>query len=177
MSFRLARPRREAAAKNLCHAGQRPFAASRGCPSAMAAQVHQQDMKRHMTPRDCVAFILIKGDRVLAEKRKLTKQIDPGAIALPGGHMENGESPEEALYRESREELGIVPCSIKYICTLLHRAQELQRIHYFAVEVWEGNIENNEAESLRWVPIAESKEFDIDVDRIAMSEYLRVYAS
>ena len=143
----------------------------------MAAQVHQQDMKRHMTPRDCVAFILIKGDRVLAEKRKLTKQIDPGAIALPGGHMENGESPEEALYRESREELGIVPCSIKYICTLLHRAQELQRVHYFAVEVWEGNIENNEAESLRWVPIAESKEFDIDVDRIAMSEYLRVYAS
>jgi 8-oxo-dGTP diphosphatase len=143
----------------------------------MAAQVHQQDMKHHMTLRDCVAFILIKGDQVLAEKRKLTKQIDPGAIALPGGRLENGESPEQALYRESHEELGIVPCSIKYICTLLHRAQEFQRIHYFAIEVWEGTIENNEAESLRWVPIAESKEFDIDVDRIAMSEYLRVYAS
>ena len=130
-----------------------------------------------MTPLDCVAFILIKGDQVLAEKRKLTKQIDPGAIALPGGHVESGESPEEALYRESLEELGIVPCSIKYVCTLLHRAQELQRIHHFAVEAWEGKIENNEAESLRWVPITESKEFDIDVDRIAMSEYLRVYAS
>ena len=50
-----------------------------------AALVHQQDMKHHMTPLDCVAFILIKGDQVLAEKRKLTKQIDPGAIALPGG--------------------------------------------------------------------------------------------
>jgi 8-oxo-dGTP pyrophosphatase MutT (NUDIX family) len=90
---------------------------------------------------DCVAFILIRGDQVLAEKRKLTKAVDPGAIALPGGHVENGESLEEALYRESHEELSIVPCRTKYVCTLLHRAEEFQRIHYFVVEAWEGNIE------------------------------------
>jgi len=130
-----------------------------------------------MTPLDCVAFIIIKSDLVLAEKRRLTKQVDPGAIALPGGHMDDGESLEEALYRESKEELGIVPCTIRYICTLLHSSQEFQRIHYFAIEAWEGTIENNEAESLLWIPITKSEEFDIDVDRIAMSEYLRVYAS
>ena len=43
-----------------------------------------------MTPLDCVAFVLIKGDQVLAEKRKSTKQTDPGAVALPGGHGEKG---------------------------------------------------------------------------------------
>ncbi len=129
-----------------------------------------------MMPLDCVAFMLIKGDRVLAEKRKATKQAYPGAIALPGGHVEDGESPEKALCRELNEELGVVPCSIKYVCTLLFRLQELHRIYYFAIEAWEGNIENNEAESLLWLPITESQEFDIDVDRIALSEYLRVYA-
>jgi 8-oxo-dGTP diphosphatase len=134
-------------------------------------------VKYHMTPLDSVAFMLIKGDRVLVEKRKATKQAYPGAIALPGGHVEDGESPEEALCRESKEELGVVPRRIKYVCTLLYRLQELQRIHYFAIEAWEGNIENNEAESLLWVPITRSQEFDIDVDRIALSEYLRVYAS
>lgn len=91
--------------------------------------------------------------------------------------MENGESLEEALYRESHEELGIVPCSTKYVCTLLHRAQEFQRIHYFAVEAWEGNIESQEAEALLWVPIAEPERVGLEVDRIAIREYLRVYAS
>ena len=54
-------------------------------------------------------FSLIRSNTVLAEKRKLTKQVVPGVIALPGGHLEEGESPEEALSLELCEELGIVP--------------------------------------------------------------------
>jgi 8-oxo-dGTP pyrophosphatase MutT (NUDIX family) len=54
-----------------------------------------------------IAFLLIKGNTVLAEKRKLTKKVMPGAIALPSGHLEEGESPEDALQREVSEELGI----------------------------------------------------------------------
>jgi hypothetical protein len=36
--------------------------------------------------RECAAFILVKNRHVLAEKRKLTKRLAPGAVALPGGH-------------------------------------------------------------------------------------------
>jgi 8-oxo-dGTP pyrophosphatase MutT (NUDIX family) len=124
---------------------------------------------------DCVGFMLIRGDRVLAEKRKLTKKADPGSTALPGGHIKGGESCEGALYRESKEELGIVPRNIKYVCSLLHRSQELHKIHYFVFESWEGEIENNEAESLLWIPMSEFVKFDLDVDRVAISEYLRIY--
>ena len=58
---------------------------------------------------ECVAFLLIRGNTVLAERRKLTKKVVSGVIAMPGGHLEEGEPPEEALSRELCEELGIVP--------------------------------------------------------------------
>ena len=124
---------------------------------------------------ESVAFLLIKGNTVLAEKRKLTKKVVPGAIALPGGHLEEGESPEDALQREVREELGIVPTDRHYVCTLLHRSQEFRKLHYFAIHRWEGEIANHEADALLWVPFDEVETLDLDVDRIALSEYQRVY--
>ena len=40
----------------------------------------------HQQPLDCVAFIVVESQRVLAEKRAPTKRVVPGAVALPGGH-------------------------------------------------------------------------------------------
>ena len=119
--------------------------------------------------------MLIADGRVLAEKRKLTKSLVPGAVALPGGHMEGDEDPEDALGRELREELGIVARRVAYVCTLLHRAEELRRIHYFAVERWEGKILNLEADALLWVALDEPHRLDLDIDRVAVREYVRVY--
>ncbi len=124
---------------------------------------------------DCVNFMLIQDNKVLAEKRKLTKAVDPGAISIPGGHCEEGESPKEALYRETKEELGIVPLQYKYVCTLLHRAEEFQRLYYFAIDAWEGEMGSYEADYLLWVGFDEIERLDLEVDRVAMSEYLRIY--
>ena len=126
---------------------------------------------------ECIAFMLMKDDQVLAEKRKRTKRVVPGAVALPGGHIEARESPEEALYREVQEEVGIVPVEVAYVCTLLHRSQEFRKLHYFAVTCWEGEIIPQESESVVWIPLNALEALDLDVDKIAVQEYLRVYTS
>lgn len=124
---------------------------------------------------DCVAFLLIQDDRVLLERRSLTKTVVPGVLAIPGGHMEQFESPEEAMRRELQEELGVAPSQVRYVCTLLHRAQEFRRLHYFAVTAWDGAVIAREAAALEWVEIQRAPTFDLDVDRLAVSEYLRLY--
>jgi 8-oxo-dGTP diphosphatase len=126
-------------------------------------------------PLECVAALVLRDATVLAEKRKLTKRVVPGAVALPGGHVEPGEAIEGALRRELLEELGITPLEVRYVCTLLHRSAEFRRLHYFAVPRWEGRMENHEAASLRWVPLTAPQALDLEVDRLALAEYQRVY--
>ena len=125
---------------------------------------------------ECIAFMLIKNHQVLAEKRKLTKKVVPGALALPGGHMEAGEAPEDALRRQLLEALDLRPASITYICTLLHRAQEFRKLHYFVIEDWQGEISHPKAEALLWAPLEQAHIVDLEVDRVAIREYIRLSA-
>ncbi|NQT07735.1 NUDIX domain-containing protein [Candidatus Bathyarchaeota archaeon] len=48
---------------------------------------------------DTVALIVEKEGRLLVERRKLTKETDPGKVAIPGGHVEEGESLDVACMR------------------------------------------------------------------------------
>jgi len=121
--------------------------------------------------------MLVKSGHVLAEKRKATRRLAPSAIALPGGHVGPGEEPEDALQRELHEELGVVAEQTAYVCTLLHQAEEPRKLHYFAVEAWRGEILNQEAEALLWIPLDEPAALEIDVDRTAVAEYVRLSRS
>lgn len=132
---------------------------------------------RHPDPVECVAALVLQDGRLLAEERRLTKRVMPSAIALPGGHVEPGEKAEDALRRELHEELGIAPLHVEYICTLLHRSQEFRKLHYFAVTRWEGAIRHHEAASLRWLPVTALQGLDLEVDRLAVAEYFRLYGS
>ncbi|EDL67092.1 NUDIX hydrolase [Vibrio campbellii] len=126
-----------------------------------------------MEVHECVSFILVKGEQVLLETRSKDKDSDPGMIAIPGGHMEKGESQPMTLLRELDEELNIKPQRCGYLCSLYHPTTELQLLHYYVVTDWVGDIQSLEAESVTWYPIINAP-VATEVDRIALSEYRRL---
>lgn len=67
-----------------------------------------------MNVHECVSFILVKDAQVLLETRAKDKATDPGVVAIPGGHLELDETQQQALYRELKEELNIIPQSFVY---------------------------------------------------------------
>jgi len=108
------------------------------------------------TPRkraaECVSGVLIDDGAVLVERRRADDDADPGLVLLPGGHVEVGESLDRALKREMREELGIRVEKVAPIRVRYYTASngERQRIHYFRIKGWKGEIMSNEAESVYW---------------------------
>lgn len=53
-----------------------------------------------------VAAVITRGDLVLACRRNAEREAG-GLWEFPGGKVEAGESPQDALVREIREELGV----------------------------------------------------------------------
>lgn len=127
-----------------------------------------------MELHECVSFLLVDSGKVLLEKRSVSKETDPGAIAIPGGHIERGESRVQALIRELKEELDITPITHQYLCSLYHPTGELQLIHYYAINSWKGDIRVLEADEVAWHPIV-SASVVLEADKVALSEYQRLH--
>lgn len=60
-----------------------------------------------MEDHHVVAVILRQGERVLLCHRSPSRRWYPDVWDFPGGHVEPGERPEDALRREMREELAV----------------------------------------------------------------------
>jgi 8-oxo-dGTP diphosphatase len=60
-----------------------------------------------MDPRKAAKALILSKDKYLLLLRTAKENIDPCVWDIPGGGVEKGETEEEALVREVREETGI----------------------------------------------------------------------
>jgi 8-oxo-dGTP diphosphatase len=116
---------------------------------------------------EVVAAILERDGRILI-CRRTARQSHPLKWEFPGGKVEAGESPEQALARELEEELGIRGA----------RAEEMARYQFtypgknptllifLRVTAFEGEPQNLIFEDMRWEPPDRLAAFDfLDGDR------------
>jgi 8-oxo-dGTP diphosphatase len=99
-----------------------------------------------------VALIDAEG-RVLLAQRPEGKSL-AGLWEFPGGKVEPGESPEAALIRELKEELGIDTWK-SCLAPLTFASHSYPEFHLlmplFACRRWEGIAHGREGQALAWV--------------------------
>ncbi|TCV99162.1 8-oxo-dGTP diphosphatase MutT [Biostraticola tofi] len=76
-----------------------------------------------------------------------------GFWEFPGGKVEDGETPLQALTRELHEEAGIDVGQATLLSTGQHNFGDRQMAFYFyLVEQWKGEPCGNEGQPVRWCP-------------------------
>ncbi len=111
--------------------------------------------------RFVAAALILRGGEVLIGQRRADQ---PMALQweFPGGKIESGESPEQALARELDEELGIHAVIGPAVTRIRHNyrhggAVDLQ---FFAVHEFSGEIENRIFEQVRWTRLEDLPGYD-----------------
>ena len=106
---------------------------------------------------EVVAAVIWKGGRYLGVKRPAGKAM-AGAYEFPGGKIEPGETPEQALSRELCEELGIRPVTIAFFREKAHSYQHLSvRLHFFHVRAYDGEPLPLEGQDMEWLTPEEGR--------------------
>ena len=109
-----------------------------------------------VAPLRVVAGIVWRGDRYLAVKRPEDKHM-AGYWEFPGGKIEAGETPEQALTRELLEELGIRVARSRPWRVSVHRYPDLHvHVFFHMVDAFQGEPVPREGQSMSWVTPAEN---------------------
>ncbi|HEV8192189.1 MAG TPA: NUDIX domain-containing protein [Ktedonobacterales bacterium] len=110
---------------------------------------------------DIAAGMLCCQGHLLLGKRSIRRLAYPGVWDLPGGHVEAGETAEQALVRELREELGVTPTAWREWTVLRAPAMgdetgSVLCVHAFLVTQWEGEPRNllpDEHDAVAWFTV------------------------
>ncbi len=108
-----------------------------------------------------VAGFLKKDGKILVGQRPENNSL-PGQWEFPGGKIEQGETPEQALVRELQEELGIdvEVGDLKLACT--HSYGEVGiLILFFEILFWKGQPKAQHHMMLEWIHPEELKHRNI----------------
>ena len=99
---------------------------------------------------EVVAAIIRKGDKIFASQRGYGEWKD--WWEFPGGKMESGETPEEALKREILEELSTGINVDEFLCTVEHDYPAFHlKMHCYLCSLIGEALHLNEHEAAKWL--------------------------
>ena len=109
---------------------------------------------------DVVAGIIWKEGQILLARRGSHKHL-AGKWELPGGKIESGESAENALERELKEELGIVTDTGEFFDFNIHHYSSISiKLLAYDSTYISGEISLSDHDKVEWVEIANLIHYD-----------------
>ncbi len=118
--------------------------------------------------------VVLRGESVLLVKR--ANEPDAGLWEFPGGKVETGETPEAALLRELKEELGIETKSA-CLAPLTFASHTYEDFHLlmplFACRKWEGQPQGREGQKLAWVRKQNLRDYEMPAADVPLVPILR----
>jgi len=111
--------------------------------------------------KQVVAALILREDKILVCQRTKHQPM-PLKWEFPGGKVEPGEKPQEALHRELEEELGILAEIGAEVATVQHTYSNgnAVELRFYLVEQFAGEIQNRIFREVRWVRKEELPSFD-----------------
>ncbi len=122
------------------------------------------------------AALIDSSGRVLITQRPLHKQLG-GLWEFPGGKVEFGEAPEDALARELREELDltVAPDALDPFAFASHAYPDFHLLMPLYVATrWSGEmkLEPNSAQAAKWVQPIDLRDHDMPPADVVLVERL-----
>jgi 8-oxo-dGTP diphosphatase len=97
------------------------------------------------------AAVLVRGDGCVLLAQRLPGTPYPGYWEFPGGKLESGESPLDALRRELDEELGIaVMRAVPWLVQRYDYPHAHVELHFFRVFEWRGEPHGRDGQAIAW---------------------------
>src|ERR1019366_1203489 len=108
-----------------------------------------------------VAGLIFQDGKILVCQRT-RHQTMPLKWEFPGGKIEEGEQPRDALHRELEEELGIDATIGDEVSRIRHEYPNgaAVELRFFVVREYGGELENRIFREIRWAAACELPSFD-----------------
>ncbi len=117
-------------------------------------------MTRQSVKQVVAAFIVRQGKVLICQRTKY--QPLPLKWEFPGGKIERGEQPREALRRELEEELGIDARIGDEVARIRHSYKRggAVELRFYVVREYRGEIENRIFRDIQWASRKDLPEYD-----------------
>lgn len=126
---------------------------------------------------DIVNGLLVRDQKVLMAHRSPSRKNYPDTWSFAGGHVEAGETLEDALKRELSEEIGVLAKSWSFIQQFNDPTSNPDKpvsFHFFVVDDWQGEPINigDEHTQIRWVKLTGAAQ----MQGLTFSSYVDLFA-